>query len=135
MWSFGCTIAELFTPNNTIFSDGAEDGGLSSDLVLLASIVSTLGTPTSETWPESRHDICRKLTVAKTFRDWDKIQLHMKPALPRETIVPWAPSELIPWIFSMIVISAGGRSSAAKVCTNRTQLIIGLRRRRAITLA
>ena len=53
MWSFGCTVAELYTPNYTVFSDGAEDGGLSSDLVLLGSIISTLGTPTSETWPES----------------------------------------------------------------------------------
>jgi serine/threonine protein kinase len=53
MWSFGCTIAELFTPKNTLFSDGAQDGMLSSDLVLLASITSALGTPTTESWPES----------------------------------------------------------------------------------
>ena len=53
MWSFGCTVAELFTTKNTVFSDGSEDGGLSSDLVLLRSITSILGTPTSETWPES----------------------------------------------------------------------------------
>ena len=53
MWSFGCTVAELYAPKDTLFSDGAEDGGLSSDLVLLGSIISTLGTPTSETWPES----------------------------------------------------------------------------------
>jgi serine/threonine protein kinase len=55
MWSFGCTVAELFTPSSTIFSDGAEDGGLSSDLVLLGSIITILGTPTSETWPESKN--------------------------------------------------------------------------------
>lgn len=53
MWSFGCTVAELFTPKYTLFSDGADYDGLGSDLVLLGSIVSTLGTPTSETWPES----------------------------------------------------------------------------------
>ena len=53
IWSFGCTVAELYSPKDTVFSDGAEDGGLSSDLVLLGSIISTLGTPTSETWPES----------------------------------------------------------------------------------
>ena len=53
IWSFGCTVAELFTSKSTLFSDGAEYGGLSSDLVLLGSIISTLGTPTSETWPES----------------------------------------------------------------------------------
>jgi serine/threonine protein kinase len=53
VWSFGCTVAELFTPKHTLFSDGADYDGLGSDLVLLGSIVSTLGTPTSETWPES----------------------------------------------------------------------------------
>jgi hypothetical protein len=61
MWSFGCTVAELFTPKDTIFSDGAEDGGLSSDLVLLGSIIGILGTPTSVTWPESKNP-----RVAKT---------------------------------------------------------------------
>ena len=53
MWSFGCTVAELFTPKHTLFSDGADYDGLGSDLVLLGSIISSLGTPTSETWPES----------------------------------------------------------------------------------
>ena len=53
IWSFGCTVGELFTTKQTLFSDGAEDGGLSSDLVLLSSIISALGTPTAETWPES----------------------------------------------------------------------------------
>ena len=54
MWSFGCTVAELYTQTPTLFSDGAEDGGWSSDLVLLNSIITILGTPTSETWPESK---------------------------------------------------------------------------------
>ena len=54
IWSFGCTVAELFTPKQTLFSDGADYDGLSSDLVLLGSVISTLGTPTSETWPESK---------------------------------------------------------------------------------
>jgi hypothetical protein len=39
----------------------------------------------------------------------------MKPALPREDVVPWASEHLIPWIFSMIAISASERLSAEKV--------------------
>jgi hypothetical protein len=39
----------------------------------------------------------------------------MKPALPREGVVPWASEQLIPWIFSMIAISASERLSAEKV--------------------
>jgi serine/threonine protein kinase len=80
VWSFGCTVAELFTPEYTLFSDGAHDGGLSSDLVLLRSIITTLGTPTSETWPESMCSQDNTDDVAKMFRDWNKIQLTVKPA-------------------------------------------------------
>src|SRR5271156_1484672 len=53
-WAFGCTVAELYTQTPPLCSDGAEDGGWSSDLVLLNSINTILGTPTSETWPESK---------------------------------------------------------------------------------
>jgi len=101
MWSFGCTVAELFTSKDTLFSDGAQDGMLTSDLVLLASITSTLGTPTAETWPETRN-----------FRDWNKVQLSVKPPLSRIDILPWASHDMMDWIFSMIAISAGERASA-----------------------
>jgi hypothetical protein len=53
--------------------------------------------------------------IAATFRDWDKIQLNMKPAMSRNEVVPWAPDELIPWIFSMLSISAGQRLSGKAV--------------------
>jgi hypothetical protein len=53
--------------------------------------------------------------TAATFRDWDKIQLNMKPAKPRKEVVPWAPDELIPWIFSMLAISGTQRLSGKAV--------------------
>ena len=66
-----------------------------------------------------------RLTIAKSFRDWDKIQLSMKPALPREDVVPWASEHLIPWIFSMIAISASERLSAEMVFSLVTKLTTG----------
>jgi hypothetical protein len=49
----------------------------------------------------------------------------MKPAVPNESIVPWASEHIIPWIFSMIAISASKRSSAAEVYSFTTDLIVG----------
>lgn len=47
----------------------------------------------------------------------------MKPALPKENVVPWASEHLIPWIFSMIAISASERASAAMVYSATDDLI------------
>lgn len=115
MWSFGCTIAELFISKDTLFTDGAQDGMLSSDLVLLASITSILGTPTSETWPESTITKKSINKLAMNFRDWDKVQLSVKPPLPKKDVLPWASQGMRDWIFSMIAISAGERASASRV--------------------
>jgi hypothetical protein len=47
----------------------------------------------------------------------------MKTALPREDVVPWASEHLIPWIFSMIAISASKRASAVTVYSTMNDLI------------
>ena len=52
---------------------------------------------------------------AKNFRDWDKIQLSMKPPMPRESVVPWASQKIATWIFSMLELSASKRASATSV--------------------
>ena len=49
----------------------------------------------------------------------------MKPALPKEDVVPWASEHLIPWIFSMIAISAGERASEVIVYSTTNGLIVG----------
>jgi len=42
----------------------------------------------------------------------------MKPAMPQKDVVPWAPEETLPWIFSMIAISAGTRLTGKAVSTS-----------------
>ncbi|GAO51944.1 kinase-like protein [Saitoella complicata NRRL Y-17804] len=50
LWSWGCTIATLLSPTSTpLFNPEVED----SDLALLSTHFCTLGTPTTESWPES----------------------------------------------------------------------------------
>jgi serine/threonine protein kinase len=48
MWAAGCVTAEVFLGHSACFFDSGE---LGSDLALIFSIFSTLGTPTLETWP------------------------------------------------------------------------------------
>lgn len=48
MWAAGCVIAEVFSGRHgTLFKSGE----LGSDFALIFSIFSTLGTPTSSSWP------------------------------------------------------------------------------------
>lgn len=63
--------------------------------------------------------------LASTFRDWDKVHLTDKPALPKEQVVPWASEHIISWIFSMIVISASQRTSPASVYVWISTLTLG----------
>lgn len=48
MWAAGCIVAEVFQASPKCFFDSGE---LGSDLALIFSIFTTLGTPTIETWP------------------------------------------------------------------------------------
>jgi serine/threonine protein kinase len=48
IWAAGCTVAEMVQPSHrTIF----DSGDLGSELALIKSIFSTLGTPDEESWP------------------------------------------------------------------------------------
>ena len=48
LWAAGCTVAEIVRPNHRSLFDG---GDLGSELALIRSIFSTLGTPNEELWP------------------------------------------------------------------------------------
>jgi hypothetical protein len=41
--------------------------------------------------------------------------LNEKDPKPADEVLPWASGDIIPWIYSMIAISAGKRTSAAQV--------------------
>jgi serine/threonine protein kinase len=48
LWAAGCTVAEMVRPTHRSIFDA---GDLGSELALIKSIFSTLGTPTEEVWP------------------------------------------------------------------------------------
>jgi serine/threonine protein kinase len=50
MWAAGCLVAEMLKPDHSPIFDA---GPLGSELGLIKSMFSTLGTPTDETWPVS----------------------------------------------------------------------------------
>ena len=52
LWSAGCVVAEALRPRAGVTLFDAGDMG--SDLALIRSIFSTLGTPNNETWPVRR---------------------------------------------------------------------------------
>ncbi|BFZ63327.1 mitogen-activated protein kinase [Saitoella coloradoensis] len=67
LWSWGCTIATLLSPTHTpLFNPEIED----SDLALLSTHFRTLGTPTTQTWPEAA---CFPHFSHFTFREFEGI--------------------------------------------------------------
>jgi serine/threonine protein kinase len=51
LWAVGCTVAEALVPDNPTLFDSGE---LGSDLALIQSMFSKLGTPNLTVWPVSR---------------------------------------------------------------------------------
>ncbi|KAF2640200.1 kinase-like protein [Massarina eburnea CBS 473.64] len=68
MWAAGCTVAEAVMPGHRTLFDSGE---LGSDLALIQSMFSQLGTPDLTVWPE-----------AANFSDWGKVQFHEYPPQP-----------------------------------------------------
>ncbi|KAK2768204.1 hypothetical protein FQN54_000056 [Arachnomyces sp. PD_36] len=62
LWAAGCVVAEAVDVRHKQLFDSGE---LGSELALIKSIFSTLGTPNEETWPE-----------CKTLPDWGKMEFY-----------------------------------------------------------
>ncbi|KAF3491186.1 cell division protein kinase 3 [Arthroderma uncinatum] len=78
LWAAGCVVAEAISLSGhpTLF----DAGELGSELALIHSIFTTLGTPSLESWPS-----------AKKLPDWGKIEFKQYPAKPWEEILSQAP--------------------------------------------
>lgn len=68
IWAAGCVVAEIMRPDHASLFDAGE---LGTELALIKSIFSTLGTPNETVWPVSRasggvypHGVCRALIMA-----------------------------------------------------------------------
>ncbi|KAK2858413.1 hypothetical protein FQN49_004759 [Arthroderma sp. PD_2] len=78
LWAAGCVVAEAINlpAHKTLF----DAGELGSELALIHSIFTTLGTPNLESWPS-----------AKRLPDWGKIEFKQYPSKPWGDILGQAP--------------------------------------------
>lgn len=74
MWAAGCVVAEVVRKQHNRLFDG---GAVGSELGLIKSIFSTLGTPTDQDWPS-----------AKNYPDWGKVKFQDFKAQGWEEILP-----------------------------------------------
>ncbi|KAH8426289.1 putative cell division protein kinase (Ctk1) [Aspergillus melleus] len=79
LWAAGCVVAEAISVGHKQLFDS---GPLGSDLSLIQSIFTTLGTPDQDTWPETQK-----------LPDWDKVQFYKYPAQAWDSILKGASSK------------------------------------------
>ncbi|EEA25612.1 cell division protein kinase (Ctk1), putative [Talaromyces marneffei ATCC 18224] len=101
MWAAGCVVAEAVDIRHRQLFDS---GDLGSELALIKSIFTTLGTPNAEVWPES----------AK-LPDWGKFQFYEYPAKPWEAILEGASSQGRDLVSKLICYESSSRLTAEQV--------------------
>lgn len=74
MWAAGCVVAEIVRKQHDRLFDG---GAVGSELGLIKSIFSTLGTPNDHDWPS-----------AKSYPDWGKVKFQDFQAHGWQDILP-----------------------------------------------
>jgi serine/threonine protein kinase len=122
LWAAGCTVAEMVQPNHRSIFDA---GDLGSELALIKSIFSTLGTPDEELWPvrTSQKKEASVLSAndmfsqsAKQFPDWGKMRFVKYPAKPWTTILDETSNLAVDFVSSLIQYEGSQRMTAAQVC-------------------
>ncbi|KAK6004557.1 hypothetical protein QM012_008419 [Aureobasidium pullulans] len=98
MWATGCVVAQVVSlGSRTLF----DSGDLGSDLALIKSIFSTLGTPNTESWPE-----------AKSLPDWGKMAFVQYPSKDWNDILPEASADAVKLVQKLVVYESGNRIKA-----------------------
>ncbi|KAI9891547.1 MAG: hypothetical protein M1814_002670 [Vezdaea aestivalis] len=99
MWAFGCVVYELLHPQSKPLFDS---GDLGSELALISSIFQTLGTPTTETWPE-----------VKGFPDWAKVTFKQFPSRPWSELLPRADDQAVEFLAGLVRYESSERLTAS----------------------
>lgn len=146
MWAAGCVVAEVIVPAERRGRKNGEErglfiaGDLGSELQLIQSIFTTLGTPDEHSWPVSMtlggglsglsvyadHEI----QEAKKFPDWGKMAFTEYPARDWKDILPGTTDLEIKFVESLLRYESTWRSTAAEVCLQlyfrvRTLTVLG----------
>ncbi|KAI9710859.1 MAG: hypothetical protein M1812_007311 [Candelaria pacifica] len=98
LWAAGCVLAEAVQLGNTPLFDAGE---LGSELALIQSIFKSLGTPTTDTWPE-----------AAMYPDWGKMDFRLFPQKAWSELLPNAPTSSRDLVSQLVRYESGDRLSA-----------------------
>jgi cyclin-dependent kinase len=122
MWAAGCVIGEIVKKGHHPIFDA---GPLGSELGLIKSMFTILGTPDNETWPVSGLAHCSIVTdrgsqSAHSYPDWDKMKFKNFPAQPWKEILPNASSTAIDFVSRTVCYEPSKRLTAKEVrcCSN-----------------
>ena len=110
MWAAGCVVAEMVKKGHYPMFDS---GPLGSELSLIKSMFTTLGTPTDTTWPSAR-----------SYPDWEKVTFQEFPSQGWEAILPGASATAIDFVANTVRFESTERLTAAKALEHplRTEL-------------
>ncbi|RDW89914.1 putative cell division protein kinase (Ctk1) [Aspergillus mulundensis] len=100
LWAAGCVVAEAVAVGHKPLFDA---GPVGSDLSLIQSIFTTLGTPDEQSWPET----------AK-LPDWGKIEFYKYPAQPWDEVLKGASSNGRDLVSKLVRYESGHRLSAVE---------------------
>lgn len=101
MWAAGCVVAEAVTATHEQLFDA---GPLGSELGLIKSMFTTIGTPNDETWPS-----------AKTVPDWGKMQFEQYPPRSWREVLPGASQEACDLVSKLVCYEQTKRLTAGEV--------------------
>lgn len=112
IWAAGCVVAELVKGgHNPIF----DAGPLGSELSLIKSIFTTLGTPDeTTTWPSAKH-----------CPDWGKMRFQTFPAKPWRDLLPGASTTAIDFVSQTVCYEQTRRLTAKKALEHDLHSEIG----------
>ena len=115
MWATGCVAAQVVSlGSQTLF----DSGDLGSDLALIKSIFSTLGTPNLDIWPVSMRPRLRTTLEtdftqeAKSLPDWGKMAFVQYPPKVWTDVLPNATPDAIELVKGLITYESGDRMRA-----------------------
>lgn len=98
MWAAGCVVAEMVKNEAYPIFDA---GPLGSELGLIRSMFTTLGTPTDDTWPS-----------ATSYPDWDKMTFKEFPGKSWDEILPGASPAAIDFVSRTVCFETTKRMTA-----------------------
>lgn len=105
LWAAGCVVAEVIRDGHAPLFDAGE---LGSELTLVKSIFSTIGTPDEVRWPE-----------ATGFRDWGKMEFRVYPRKPWQELLKGASTLARKLVDDLVRYESVERMSADQVSARR----------------